>query len=73
MRIHPGDQGMAVGDDGVDLCIADVDLGTVKAVDPAVAIAGLAAAFFLKCNPGFDFRTHSNLMNSHPLPPWVGV
>jgi hypothetical protein len=70
MRLHPGDQGMTVGNDGVHLGIAFMDLRAVKPMDPAVAVAGLATAFFLKCNPGFDFRTHSNLMNSHPLPHW---
>ncbi len=56
MRIALGDQDIAVGDDGVHFGIAFMDLGVVKAMDPAVAIAGLAAAFFLKCNPWLDPR-----------------
>jgi len=34
------------------------------------AVARGAAAFFLKCNPRLDFRTHSNLRNLEgPSPP----
>lgn len=73
MRIDPGDQGMTVGNDGVHFAIAFMNPDAVKPMDPAVAIARLAAAFFLKCNPGLNFRTHSNLMNSHPLPRAVRI
>jgi hypothetical protein len=68
MRSHPGDHGIAAVDKARDHGAAHPALGTVEAVDAAVAVAGLSPAVFLKCNPRPDFRTHSNLMNCHPLP-----
>jgi hypothetical protein len=52
---------------GRDTCTA------VTAVDQAVAVAGLAAAIFLKCQHRPDFRFHSNHRIFHPLPPRGGA
>jgi hypothetical protein len=62
--------GIAISDDGADFGAAGAGRRAVAAMDESVAVAGLAAAFLLKCNPRLDFRTHSNHRNRSPLPPW---
>jgi hypothetical protein len=68
MRPDPGDYRIALRDDGAYLGGARARRGAVEAVDPAVAIAGLAAAFLLNRNPRLVFPHHSNPINPHPLP-----
>ena len=67
--LDPGDQPIAVSDDRADPGIAGARLGAVEAMDPTVAVAGLAAAFPLKPDPRLHFPHHSNPMNSAPPPP----
>ncbi len=68
-----GDGGIAGRQEGADFRTAQrpclLHRAAVAAMDKPVAVAGLAAAFFLKDNPGLDFRTHSNRRNSQGVPP----
>jgi hypothetical protein len=76
LRLHrkcPRDDGGAFRQEGAHCGAAAGAIGApgaaVAAMDQAVAIAGLTAAFFLKDNPRLDFRTHSNLRNLEDIPP----
>jgi hypothetical protein len=68
MRLDPGNHGIATGDDGADHRAAHFRFAAVKTVDAPVGISLLSTAFSLNCNPRLDFRTHSNLEKSYPLP-----
>jgi hypothetical protein len=67
-RFHPDEDGVALADKGGDHGGADAGSGAVKTMDAPVLVARLSTAFFLKCNPRFDFHTHSNLAKPYPLP-----
>jgi hypothetical protein len=66
--VRQRDQVAAFADKGRDFGAAGARHGAVAAMLPAVAVAGLAAAFLLKRNPRLNFRTHSNPPKPAPLP-----
>jgi hypothetical protein len=65
-RFHPGEDGVALADKGGDH--GGARSGAVKTMDAPVLVARLSTALSLKCNPRFDFRTHSNLAKPYPPP-----